>query len=39
MARPLFDLSHLTSAEREQLANQLWESLADEPGAFPLTDA
>jgi len=29
----------LTSAEREQLANELWESLADEPAAFLLTDA
>lgn len=39
MASPLFDFSHLTSAEREQLANELWESLADEPQASPLTDA
>ncbi|MEP7010912.1 MAG: addiction module protein [Acidobacteriota bacterium] len=39
MASPLFDFSHLTSAEREQLANELWESLADEPEALPLTDA
>ena len=39
MATPLFDFSHLTPAEREQLANELWESLADEPEALPLTDA
>lgn len=37
MASPLFDFSHLTSAEREQLANELWESLTDAPEAFPLT--
>lgn len=38
MGRPLFDFSHLTAAEREQLANELWESLEDEPGAPKLTD-
>ncbi len=38
MASPLFDFSHLTPAEREQLANELWKSLADEPEALPLTD-
>ncbi len=38
MASPLFDFSHLTSTEREQLANELWESLADETEAFPLTE-
>ena len=30
MATPLFDFSHLTSAERIELAEQLWDSLADE---------
>jgi putative addiction module component (TIGR02574 family) len=37
MARPLFDFSHLTPDERVQLAEELWESLANEPAAVPLT--
>ncbi len=37
MAAPLFDFSHLTAAERIELAEQLWDSL--EPDAPPLTDA
>jgi putative addiction module component (TIGR02574 family) len=39
MADPLFDFSHLTPDERLQLAEELWESVADEPGALPLTEA
>jgi putative addiction module component (TIGR02574 family) len=39
MADPLFDFSHLTPDERVQLAEELWESVADEPGALPLTEA
>lgn len=36
---PPFDFSHLTPTERVQLADQLWESLAEEPEAVPLTAA
>jgi putative addiction module component (TIGR02574 family) len=39
MGKPLFDFSHLTPAERVQLADQLWESLADRPESVPLTEA
>ena len=38
MAKPLFDFSHLTPIERAQLADDLWESLADQPEALPLTE-
>jgi putative addiction module component (TIGR02574 family) len=36
MATPLFDFSHLTPAERIELAEQLWDSL--EPAALAPTD-
>ena len=36
MAHPLFDFSHLSPAERIELAEQLWDSL--EPSVAPLTD-
>jgi putative addiction module component (TIGR02574 family) len=36
MAHPLFDFSHLSPAERIELAEQLWNSL--EPSATVLTD-
>ena len=36
MAHPLFDFSHLSPAERIELAEQLWDSL--DPAATPLTD-
>jgi putative addiction module component (TIGR02574 family) len=36
MATPLFDFSHLTPAERIELAEQLWDSL---PAAGPAPDA
>jgi putative addiction module component (TIGR02574 family) len=39
MGKPLFDFSHLTPTERVQLADELWESLADEPEVLPLTTA
>ena len=39
MTKPLFDFSHLTPTERVQLADQLWESLAEEPEALPLSEA
>jgi putative addiction module component (TIGR02574 family) len=39
MGKPLFDFSHLTPSERVQLADELWESLADQPEVLPLTEA
>jgi putative addiction module component (TIGR02574 family) len=39
MASPFFDYKHLTAEERVQLAEELWESLADLDGALPLTRA
>jgi len=39
MAKPLFDFSHLTPDERVQLADELWESISDQPEALPLTVA
>jgi putative addiction module component (TIGR02574 family) len=38
MGKPLFDFSHLTPTERVQLADDLWESLAEEPEVLPLTE-
>lgn len=35
----LFDFYHLTARERVQLAKELWESLADQEEARPLTSA
>ena len=37
MAHPLFDFSHLSPAERIELAERLWDSL--EPAAAPLSAA
>jgi putative addiction module component (TIGR02574 family) len=37
MARPLFDYSHLSTDERIELAEELWDSLAEAPDAVPLT--
>jgi putative addiction module component (TIGR02574 family) len=34
-----FDFSNLTTAERIQLAEDLWDSVATEAGGFPLTAA
>jgi putative addiction module component (TIGR02574 family) len=39
MARPLPDFSHLTVAERIQLVEELWDSIADAPEVLELTDA
>jgi putative addiction module component (TIGR02574 family) len=39
MASPFFDYKHLTAEERVQLAEELWESLADLDGTLPLTRA
>jgi putative addiction module component (TIGR02574 family) len=39
MAKPLFDFSHLTIAERIQLAQDLWDSVAEAPELLELTEA
>jgi len=39
MGKPHFDFSHLTPVERVELADELWESLADQPESLPLTEA
>ncbi len=39
MANPLFDFSNLTPEERIQLAEDLWDSLAEAPESVPLTAA
>jgi putative addiction module component (TIGR02574 family) len=36
---PLSELRKLSVAERLQLVQDLWDSIAEEPGALPLTDA
>jgi len=33
-----FDFSHLTADERVELAEELWDSLAEIPGSLPLTE-
>ena len=38
MNAPLDELLKLTVAERIQLAEDLWDSIAAKPGALPLTD-
>jgi putative addiction module component (TIGR02574 family) len=39
MVRPAFDITQLTVAERLQLIEELWASLASRPEAVPLTEA
>lgn len=39
MSKPLLDISRLTPDERIDLAEALWDSLAETPEAVPLTDA
>ncbi len=39
MAKPIMDFSRLTVAERIQLAEDLWDSLAEAPEVLALTDA
>ena len=39
MAHPKFDFSNLTPDERIQLAEDLWDSLGEQAGAVPLTEA
>ena len=38
MAKPALDFTHLTAAERIQLAEDLWDSVADAPEALELTE-
>jgi putative addiction module component (TIGR02574 family) len=37
MPRTKFDFSHLSADERVELAEELWDSLAEIPQALPLT--
>jgi putative addiction module component (TIGR02574 family) len=39
MSNPLFDYSQLSADEKIQLAEDLWDSLAETPDALPLTEA
>jgi len=39
MAKPALDFSHLTAAERIQLAEDLWDSVSDAPVVLELTEA
>lgn len=39
MAKPLLDFSRMTPDERIELAEELWDSLADTPDAVSLTEA
>ena len=39
MASPVFDFSHLTPEERIQLAEDLWDSLAEMPEVIPIPES
>jgi putative addiction module component (TIGR02574 family) len=39
MSNPIFDFSNLTPEERIQLAEDLWDSLAENPESVRLTEA
>jgi putative addiction module component (TIGR02574 family) len=39
MGKPIIDISRLTVAERIQLAEDLWDSLAEAPEVLELTEA
>ena len=39
MVKPIMDFSRLTVAERIQLAEDLWHSLAEAPEVLAMTDA
>ncbi len=39
MGKTAFDFSHMNAEERVQLAEELWNSLAEMEEAFPLTEA
>ena len=38
MAKPIMDFSHLTAAERIQLAQELWDSVAGAPDLLELSE-
>ena len=39
MVKPLIEFRHLSVAERIQLVEDIWDSIAEHPDAVPLTDA
>ncbi len=39
MSEPALNIDELSTAERLQLLEQLWDSLSSTPGGVPLTDA
>ena len=39
MAKPQLDYSQISAEERIELAEELWDSLAETPEAVPLTEA
>jgi putative addiction module component (TIGR02574 family) len=39
MAKPVLDIERLSTDERLDLLEKLWESLTKEPGGIPLTEA
>lgn len=39
MGKPILDFSHLTAAERIQLAEDPWDSLSEAPEVLELTEA
>ena len=39
MVKPLIEFRHLSVAERIQLVEDIWDSIAEHPEAVPLTDA
>ena len=39
MAKPVLDIERLSADERLDLLERLWESLTNEPGGVPLTEA
>jgi putative addiction module component (TIGR02574 family) len=39
MSKPALNISDLTPEERLRLIEELWDSLSEEPGAVPLTNA
>jgi putative addiction module component (TIGR02574 family) len=39
MTKPLIDFSHLTIAERIQLVEDLWDSVAEAPEVLEITEA
>jgi putative addiction module component (TIGR02574 family) len=39
VVKPLIEFRHLSVAERIQLVEDIWDSIAEHPEAVPLTDA